>query len=308
VNRRGLRVSACIAVIGLMVCAGCETGEIVDARRTATGEPWRRTVHFVDPERRFALDFPAAPVARDEPDGPLVIHTLRARVLQEWFFDLAWSDAPPGTPLVASQTIRPQTPEENAARDGGEVTARANVRMFGRDALEFTVESRDGRRGLYRDLQIVLGGRLYELTVLQPAGDRRAFDRFVRSFGLLEPPVRAGADFFARAATLCRTLRSSAPQPPGNATPVQRGAAVSRGADAYASIARTLAATPASPDDQGDAAAMIDAMRRSIEPARRFAKAVSENRSDARALGRATHGDTDLVDVVAGRHGVRSCA
>ena len=306
-NRRGLRVGACIAVIGLLVCAGCETTH-VDGPGTAAGEPWRRTVHYVDPERRFALDFPAAPVPSDQPDGPLVIHTLQARVLQEWYFDLAWSDAPAGTPLLASQTIGPQTPEENAARDGGEVTARANVRMFGRDALEFTVESRDGRRGLYRDLQIVLGGRLYELTVLQPDGDRRAFDRFVHSFRLLEPPVRAGADFFARAASLCGTLLTSVPQPPRNATPAQRGAAVSRGANAYASIARTLAATPAAPDDQGDAAAMIDAMRRSIEPARRFARAVSENRPKASALGRATHGDTDLVDAVAGRHGVRSCA
>jgi hypothetical protein len=237
-----------------------------------------------------------------------VIHTLQARVLQEWFFDLAWSDAPGGTPLAASQTIRPQTPEENAARDGGEVTARANVRMFGRDALEFTVNSRNGRRGLYRDLQIVLGGRLYELTVLQPDGNRQAFDRFVRSFRLLEPPVGAGADFFAQAGSLCRRLLSSVPQPAGSATPAQRGAAVARGAAAYASIARTLAATPASPNDQGDAAAMIDAMRRSVGPARRFGKAVSENRSDAGALGRATHSDTDLVDAVARRHGVRSCA
>jgi hypothetical protein len=246
---------------------------MVDSPGTATGEPWRRTVHYVDPARRFALDFPAAPVLSDEPDGPLVIHTLQASVLEEWFFDLAWSDAPPGTPLAASQTIRRQTPEENAARDGGEVTARANVRMFGRGALEFTVESRDARRGLYRDLQIVLGGRLYELTVLQPEGDRRAFDRFVRSFRLLEPPVRAGADFFSRAASLCRTALASA---------------ASSRADAYASIARSLAATPAASNDQGDAAAMIDAMRRSI--------------------GRATHADTDLIDVIAGRHGVRTCA
>jgi hypothetical protein len=302
-----LRAGACVAVIGLMACAGCDPGPI-DGPGTAIGEPWRRTVHFADPARRFSLDFPAAPVLSDEPDGPLVIHTLQASVLQDWFFDLAWSDAPPGTALAASQTIGPQTPEENAARDGGEVTARANVRMFGRDALEFTVEPRDGRRGRYRDLQIVLGGRLYELTVLQPDGDRRAFDRFVRSFRLLEPPVRAGADFFARAGSLCRTLLSSLPQPPDNATPEQRGASVSRGADAYASIVRTLAATPSSPGDQGDASAMIDAMRRSLGPARRFAKALSANQPDAIALGRATHGDTDLVDVVAGRHGVRSCA
>jgi hypothetical protein len=292
----------------MTMLTSCTTEEVVDGADVPTVDPWRRAVHYVDPAGRFELEFPAAPKLSDEPDGQLVIHTLHAAVGRGWSFDLAWSDAPPGASLRLTQTIRPDTPEASARRDGGAVTARSTVSVFGRDALDFTVEARNGERGLYRDREMVLGGRLYELTVIQRAGNRAAFDRFVRSFRLLEPPVRPGAHFFARAGALCTSLFAAAPKTPDNATPAQRGAAVSKGADLYVLIAKTLAKTPAAPDEQGDAAAMIDAMRRAVAPARRFAEAVRQDRPNARALGRATHADTDLVDEIGVRRGAASCA
>jgi hypothetical protein len=308
VNRWGGRAATCIAVIGLLAFAGCTTGTSVDrGTPPPTTDPWQTTVHYVDPAGRFGLDFPAAPALSSEPDGSLVIHTLRASGGGDWGFELAWSDALPGSALLPGQALSPQTPQQNASGDGGKVTHQATVPMFGRDAIEFTVQSLTAGQGLYRDREVVIGGRLYEFTVLQRSGGSAAFDRFVQSFRLLEPPARADADFFGQARSICQALRSSVPTPPKTATPAQRGAAVSKTADLYEVLAKRLATTPAAPKDQGEAAAMIDAIRRSIAPARAFAKAVTENRSDAAALGRATHADTDLLEAIARRHGAAAC-
>lgn len=274
--------------------------------------PWRHPVRYLDPSGRFAARFPARPRARQKLDSDgsisVTIHILEAKIDDEWSFSLSWSDAPPETPLVDTQEIRPDTPASDAARDHGKVFQRAKTKMFGRDALEFVVRSDAAGSGYYRDARVVLGGRLYELTVSQPGRNRRVFDRFVSSFRLLEPPRQRGADFFARAAELCAAKFATLPDLPDDATSAQHGQAVMAVADVYSALVDELSKTPASARDQGDAAAFIDTMRRSIEPGRRFARAVSANAPNMRALGRATHGDSDLTTEIAERHHASSCA
>ncbi len=208
-NGHRLRAAVCLGLAAAIVGAGCTTSKTAEPRaKPAASDPWQATVHYVDPAGRFGLDFPSAPALSSEPDGSLVIHTLRTSGSGDWGFELAWSDALPGSSLVPGQTLSPQTPQQNAAGDGGKVTHQATVPMFGRDAIEFTVESLTPGQGLYRDREVVIGGRLYEFTVLQRSGGSAPFDRFVRSFRLLEPPARAGADFFGRASAICTALGS----------------------------------------------------------------------------------------------------
>ena len=304
---RGRSVSLVVFAACVVTLVACRSAQ----RAGSIGNPWRHSVEYIDPAGRFAIEFPSSPHTSSKLDRgdtmSVTIKTISAKIGGDWEFALAWSDAPAGVALARTQTIRPETPEENASRDHGSVMRFETVQMFGRDALEFSVRGRS-RTGQYTDRQQVLGGRLYELTVTQRGVGSRAFDRFANSFRLLEPPIGSHVDFFAAAEKACRANLGSLPTLPDTASPAERGAGVMAVADGYAHLVAQLEVTSASARDQGDAAAFLDAVRRSIEPGREFARAVAASRPEVRALGRATHGDTDLETAIARRHGAPSCA
>jgi hypothetical protein len=303
-----LRVSLVIAVAGA-VLSGCPTSD--GQLDEHSDDPWTSQVSYRDPDGLFEIDFPVEPESAEEIQGPanaqLVLHSLTASVDDDLQFILAWSDAPAGTALVRTQAIREQTPEENAESDDGVVIDEREAEMFGRTGLAFTVEG-DGGSGFYHDIQVVLGGRLYELTVIQRDDSREAFDRFVESFHLLQPPLDDDADFFATAEQLCSAFFDSLGDPPQEATPAERGAAMGEITTFYEGLLAELVVTPAAAGVQGDAAAFIDSIRRSIGPARTFAEAVAADTPDAEDLGSATHADTDLTEQLAEANGAPSCA
>lgn len=303
-----------VGVAGLAL-TGCPTSEdegLADEGAVPPNDPGPAlAVSYRDPGGRFEIEFPAEPVQSEDVqiagDTELVVTSLAATLDGGEQFILAWSDAPAGAALVRTQAIRAGTAEENAVRDGGTVVDERETELFGRAGLEFEVEGGD-RRGFYHDAQVVLGGRLYELTVVHLDDSRESFDRFVASFRLLQPPLEGGADFFAAAESLCATAFGSLGTPPEDATPAERGAAVSRVSDVFEDLVAELSSTPANAAEQGDAAAFIDAMRRTIGPGRTFAEAIAAESPDAEALGNAIDGDTELIGQLADAHGARSCA
>lgn len=297
------------AVAAGLVLAGCPVEERDEAEPPV--DVWDEAVAYRDPDGAFEIEFPVEPAEDQDVQGPtdrpLVLHSLTADAGRGGEFSLGWSDAPAGTPLVRTQAIAPGTAEENAERDGGEVIDERDVTLFGRAALEFSVDGA-GDSGYYYNVRVVLGGRLYELTVIRRDDSREAFDRFVESFVLLQPPLADDADFFARAERLCSDFFSDRPAPAEDASPAERGAEVGEVVDFYEGLVSELIGTPASALDQGEAAAFIDVTRRSIAPARVFAEAVAADAPDVRELGQATHSDTDLQQQLAADNGAPSCA
>lgn len=267
-------------------------------------------VTYRDPDGRFEIEFPAEPELSEDVettgDIELVVTSLEVTTGDE-AYSLSWSDAPAGTPLVGMQAIRPGTAATDAARNEGTVVDEREDELFGRPGLEFEVDG-GPRRGSYHDVRVVLGGRMYELNVVHLDDSRESFDRFVDSFRLLQPPLEDGADFFAAAEALCATTFGALDDPPEGSTPAERGAAVGQVSDAFESLVAELSATPADAADQGDAAAFIDAMRRTIEPGREFADAIAAGAPDVEALGNAIDSDAGLIEQLADEHDASSCA
>jgi hypothetical protein len=264
---------------------------------------------FRDPFGRFEIAFPSTPAQTtrlDEGKALAVKITSLMTKSADFTFMFGYSDAPAGVPLVSTQVLPDSVAKENADNDGGKLVNSRPVTMFGQPALEFEVEATDGQ-SRYHDVSVVLGGRRYELTVSQLASDRGAFDAFVASFHLLQPPMKDGAQFFVAAERLCAAFTASRPPRPADESVVQHVDAIRAVVQFQQSLVDTLSATAANPDEQGAASAFIDAVRRSGPAGLAYINAIQTADPNADAIGRSSSADLDLAYQIAAAHGAPSC-
>jgi hypothetical protein len=308
-------MGAWLAVVGALLgsLAGCSDSALSSTNgvsvEDSSSSSSSLTTQYRDSAGRFEIRFPFEPKQSEKEDrgASLVLKlvTIEASTDQQ-IFSMAYSDAPAGVALTRTQVLAESVARENADRDKGELVNVRTTTLFGRPALEFEVAATNGS-SRYFDINVVLGGRRYELTVTQRGKDRSDFDEFVRSFHLLEPPLAAGANFFTAAEKLCASFASSRPARPANETSTQHADAIKAVVDYDESLVKTLSSTPANPDEQGDAAAFIDSLRRSIPHGRAYVDAIRTNDPKTEELGRAATPDMELASKIANSHQAPSC-
>jgi hypothetical protein len=303
----------CAIAAGLGLLLSCSDSTIASKSPT-TLEPSTRdgsglSTQFKDNAGRFEISFPGEPTKSEKTDRSATLAaqlvTIEVRT-DDQIYAIAYSDAPIGVALEKTQVLPETVARENASRDKGELVNVRTTTLFGRPALEYEVAAADGS-SRYFDINVVLGGRRYELTVTQRGEDRHDFDEFVRSFHILEPPLATGADFFAAAEKLCASLASNRKPRPANETPTQHADAIKALVDDYEGMTKTLSAPPATAEAQGDAAALIDAIRRSLPSGRAYVEAIRSRDPKADELSRAANPDLEYAESIAKRRRSPSC-
>ena len=175
-----MKSSKALAVLIVAMAVGAF---FVDRYEQTRPYQWQR---YESPDGKFTVDFPATPVARDEPipsgtGGTYTSHSLNTRASEHAAYGCSWWEDP-SVGNRSSEDVLDRARDNGIRGVGGTLISEKKINVHGYPAREIQASARGN--ATFENRIVLVGTRIYSLIAVDTAGkrDSKNVERFFDSF------------------------------------------------------------------------------------------------------------------------------